>query len=37
MREVDLFFLREMLLVMIVTDQQHYNKVLQDNQMMPVD
>ena len=37
MRAEDLLYSGEMLLVMIVTDQQHCNKVLQDNQMMPVD
>lgn len=37
MREEDPLYSGEMLLVMIVTDQQHCNKVLQDNQVVPVD
>lgn len=37
MREEDLLYSGEMLLVMRVTDQQQCNKVMQENQMIPVD
>lgn len=37
MREVELLCSGEMLFVMIVTDQRRYNKVLHNNQTMPVD
>lgn len=37
MREVDLLYFGEIILVVLVTEQQNHNKELQDNQMIPVD